>query len=439
MKILIVDDDQQMRKAMDIAIKRFGYQTVLALNGKDALRRIDESIDVVISDIKMPGMNGVDLLKEIKKLFVSLPVILITAYGTVQLAVKALKLGASDFILKPFDNKILKEAIERASRFVGYETNIADDKFIGSDGDILRIKTLLKKVADTDIPILLSGESGTGKEVAARYIYNLMKNIGDGNKDIPFVAINCSAIPENLFESEMFGYEKGAFTDAVSRRIGKFEEASGGILFADEITEMPYNLQAKLLRVLQEKKIVRIGGKEVIPVNFRFVSSTNRSIKESIIKNKLRKDLFFRINALTVELPPLKHREGDIGKLANHFLQIYRARFKRQVLSIQDDAMKLLMNYEWPGNIRELENVIERAVALSNGKTLNRSDIFLHGTYFSSELKKEEEFSVMLLADMEKKLIYKALEKSNGNKTKAADMIGVTPRTLRNKLKEYED
>ncbi len=439
MKILIVDDDQQMRKAMDIAIKRFGYQTVLALDGKDALRLIDESIDVVISDIKMPGMNGVNLLKEIKKLFISLPVILITAYGTVQLAVKALKLGASDFILKPFDNKILKEAIERASRFVGHEINIADDKFIGSDGDILRIKALLKKVADTDIPILLSGESGTGKEVAARYIYNLMKNIGDGNKDIPFVAINCSAIPENLFESEMFGYEKGAFTDAVSKRIGKFEEASGGILFADEITEMPYNLQAKLLRVLQEKKIVRIGGKEVIPVNFRFVSSTNRSIEESILKNKLRKDLFFRINALTVELPPLKHREGDIGKLANHFLQIYRARFKRQVLSIQDDAMELLMNYEWPGNIRELENVIERAVALSNGKILNRSDIFLHGTYFSSELKKEEEFSVMPLADMEKKLIYKALEKSNGNKTKAADMIGVTPRTLRNKLKEYED
>jgi len=433
MRILIVDDNHQMRKALAAAIKKFGYESALAAGGDAALSILDDSINVVISDIRMPEMSGVDLLKKIRKRFSDMPVILVTAYGSVTLAVEAFKLGASDFILKPFNNKILKEAIDRAARFVKYENDIIGDKFIGNSPDILKIKNMLRKVADTDMPVLLCGESGTGKEIIARYIHTLMN---DSDKQTPFVAINCSAVPENLFESEMFGYEKGAFTDAVGMKEGKFEEASNGILFADEITEMPGNLQAKLLRVLQEKEIVRIGGKKVIPVNFRFISSTNRDIKDSIKEKKIREDLFYRINALTITIPPLRHRKDDIATLSDYFLKKYASKFKRAAESIDNDAMEMLKNYSWPGNVRELENVIERAVALSDDKLLTKSDIFLHGTY-SADIK-EEKFSVIPLADMEKKLIYKALEKCNGNKTKAAEMIGVTSRTLRNKLKEYE-
>ena len=287
MRVLIVDDNHQMRKALAAAIKKFGYESALAAGGNAALNILDDSINVVISDIRMPEMSGVDLLKKIRKRFSDMPVILVTAYGSVALAVEAFKLGASDFIIKPFNNKILKEAIDRAARFVKYENDIIGDKFIGNSPDILKIKNILRKVADTDMPVLLCGESGTGKEVIARYIHTLMNG---SDKQTPFVAINCSAVPENLFESEMFGYEKGAFTDAAVMKEGKFEEASNGILFADEITEMPGNLQAKLLRVLQEKEIVRIGGKKIIPVNFRFISSTNRDIKDSIEEKKIRED-----------------------------------------------------------------------------------------------------------------------------------------------------
>ncbi len=433
MKILIVDDNTQMRKALSASVKRFGYTPVCASGAIEALRILDDSVDVVISDIKMPEMNGVELLDKIRKKFRNMPVILVTAYGNVELAVESFKLGASDFILKPFDNKILREAIERAARFVRYENDTPGCRLIGNSQDMEKIKNLINKVIDTDIPILLCGESGTGKEVIARYIHALTSN-SDAN--CPFVAVNCSAIPENLFESEMFGYEKGAFTDAVNSKKGKFEEASGGILFADEITEMPSNLQVKLLRVLQEKEIVRIGGKKPIPVNFRLISSTNRDIKEAIKEKKLRKDLFYRINTLTIDIPPLRHRREDILTLSEYFLKKYSTKFKREVCSIEKEAIGMLKNYPWPGNVRELENVIKRAVALSEGKTLTKSDIFLHGTYYEPEY--EENFSVMPLADMEKKLIYKALEKCNGNKTKAAELIGITPRTLRNKLKEYE-
>ncbi len=378
-RVLVVDDDEQMRMALSTTLKHMGYDVTAANDAQKALKLLKkENFDVILSDLKMPKINGIEFLKEARKL-TGAPVIIITAFGTIETAVESMKLGAFDFILKPFSADALKKVIELAISHSSASKNMIKSD-IETDADFIvaseRMKEILKlayKVAKTDATVLLLGESGTGKEILARYIHSVSSR-SKGN----FVAINCAAIPENLLESELFGYERGAFSGATRTHKGKFEQANGGTLLLDEITEMPLSLQAKILRVLQEKTIDRLGSNESIPVNVRIICTTNRNIEEEVKESRFREDLFYRINVFPITIPPLRERKEDIAPLANLFLKRYSRAFGKKIKSISDQAMEILQNYSWPGNVRELENVIERAVVLCESREITQNDIFLH-------------------------------------------------------------
>ncbi len=376
-KVLIVDDDEQMRTALSAALKHLKYDTHSVKNAVEALKTLEnDSFDVIISDLKMPKMDGLEFLQKAKSK-TSSPIIMITAFGTIENAVQAMKFGAFDFILKPFSADVLQKvvnlAISHKKASEGIEESAKDNSFIVESKKMKDILNLAYKVAQTDATVLLLGDSGTGKEMLAQYIHSSSKR-SKGR----FVGINCAAIPLNLLESELFGYEKGAFSGAAKSYAGKFEQANKGTLLLDEITEMPLELQAKILRVIQERKIDRLGSKESVEVDVRIICTTNKNIEEEVKSGNFREDLYYRVNVFPIKIPPLKERKEDIAPLSEFFLKKYAASFGKNVCSISDGAMDILLKYNWPGNVRELENVIERAVVLCEGDTIEENDIFLH-------------------------------------------------------------
>ena len=370
MKIAIVEDDINMRKSLEMALSD-DYEIVTFRNAIDALKKLDDSFDLVITDITMPRMDGIEFVKELNGKY---EVIMMTGNATLNRAIESIRLGVKDFITKPFEIETLIEAIER-SRIVREKSNNKKieikKEFIANSPSIKQALDMAKKVAPTDANVLLLGESGVGKEEFAKFIHQNSKRAKK-----PFIAINMSAIPENLVESELFGYEKGAFTDAVTQKIGLFESANGGTLFLDEIGEMPYHLQAKLLRVLQEKEMYRLGGTKPIKLDIRIISATNKNLKTFIEEGKFREDLFYRLNTIPITIPPLRERKDDIIPISEMILNKVVKEYNLEKKSLSKDAIDELLSYEWPGNVRELISVIERSAILSD-KEIKKEDLFL--------------------------------------------------------------
>jgi len=415
--VLVIDDDYHMRVALKESLTKTGYTVFLAENGMKAIDEISKRIfDLVITDVKMPHLNGIELLKHIRKEHPLLPVILVTAYGTIQDAVSVIKEGAFDYIQKPFTADALYSTIKRA-------IGVNNGKIVYASKAMKDVLMKAEKVAKSDATVLVLGESGVGKELVSRFIHEN----SDRPKN-PFVPVNCASLPENLLESELFGYEKGAFTGAYSRKMGKFEIADKGTILLDEITEMDFRLQAKLLRVLQEKEIEAVGSKYPKKIDARVIATTNRNIVKLVSEGKFREDLYYRLNVFPIFVPPLRERKEDISELVAYFLRKYS---KGMDVSISKEAMNFLMENNWKGNARELENVIARACILSNYAVIKLTDL--------QEMTFAQDGSRGSIREMETKLILDALKTCNGNRTKAASMLGKTTRTLRNKIKEYKD
>lgn len=440
--ILVVDDDPDMRKTLIRAVERLGHKVVVAENGKDALSIVSATpVSMVITDIVMPKMDGLSLLKEIRQKIGILPVIVITgnpAFNNstvIENAVEIMKAGATDYIEKPFDFDKLSKKINANMMKFNFKREI-----ITESPNVKRLLGIAENVAASDTTILIYGESGTGKELLARHIHQVSHR-----RDKPFIAVNCAAIPDNLMESELFGSEKGAFTGASERKLGKFELADSGTILLDEIGEMPLHLQPKLLRVLQEKEVDRIGGKGPVSVNIRVIATTNRDLYKEAGEGRFRDDLYYRLSVFPLQLPPLRERPEDIALLAQHFLKKYAGELLKNVKTFSDEAMEFLRDRPWKGNIRELENTINRAVLLSCGEQIEVKDFMLDG--FKSK-PADSNINLQLqpsairpsaLHDIEKDMILKTLLEVGGNKTKAAEILGVSVRTIRNKLHEYEE
>lgn len=440
--VLVVDDDSLVNELAYETLHRAGYDCRTAHSAEEALAELnDREADIVLSDLKMPGMDGIELLKQVKKMSPDSIVIMITAFGTIETAVRAIKLGADDFLIKPIVPETLEHITARASEILDLRRENAlmrrdlSNKFqnlVGKSKVMKEIFDLIESIADARSTVMLTGASGTGKELVARAIHYSSKR-GEG----PFIKLNCAALPENLVEAELFGYEKGAFTDAKKTNRGRFELADGGTLLLDEISEMPMNLQAKLLRVIQEREFERIGSSTTITVDVRIIATSNSNLKEYIRNGRFREDLFYRLNVIPIIISPLEDRKEDIPLLVDHFIAKYNRENSKQITGLDSTALRLLMKYHWPGNVRELENLVERAVVTSKALVLSEDD-------FPADLAlgpiADELPSLrvpMKLEEGSKYLILKTLEKFNGNKTKAAEALGITTRTIRNKLAEY--
>ncbi len=382
--ILIVDDDDLVLQSLKMVLRAAGYRVKTADRGSKALKILEkEEVDLVITDLKMPSMSGVELLDRIYEMGKDMPVIMITAYATVETAVDAMKKGAFDYIMKPFSadeiELLVKRALEdrrlrrenhKLREVIKQENSPVDFTIIGEDEKMKALMRMIERVANSDVTVLIQGESGTGKELFARAIHTI-----SNRREFPYIRMNCAAIPETLMESELFGYEKGAFTGAVASKPGKFELADKGTILLDEIGEMPLHLQAKLLRVLQEKEIDRLGGRQTVKVDTRVIATTNRNLAKEVKEGRFREDLFFRLNVLPLYIPPLRERRDDIPLLARHFLAKFNKRIGKSIRAISDPAMSLLMEYSWPGNVRELENCILRAAILCDGDIIEKEQI----------------------------------------------------------------
>jgi len=467
-RVLVIDDDATVRDVLHSFLKSSGFDVVLAHDGQAGLEMIrEERFDVVLTDLVMPGISGMDVLKGIIALKTNTPVIVITAFGTVETAVEAMKMGAFDYITKPFvldelmivlkravgvsklqkENAMLKMQLRKKYNFKG---------LIGDSIQMQRVYEMIEKIADTDSTILISGESGTGKELVAKTIhYNSSRSQG------PFVPLNCAAIPKDLLESELFGHEKGAFTGALNTRIGRFELANNGTLFLDEIGELDPSLQVKLLRVLQEREFERVGGTRTIKVDVRILAATNRDLEKAVREGKFREDLFYRLNVIPIHLPPLRKRVEDIPLLIDQFVHEFSKKRKREPLKFSPDAMDCLMRYRWPGNVRELENLIERLTILVSGDTVTVSDLpekFHQPEHSTVEATKQSrpacpypsaEHSAVdipesgidlnaLISNMERDIILAALAKTGGVKSRAASLLGLNRTTLIEKMKKMD-
>jgi len=396
---------------------------------------IKDYYDLVITDLDLPHMNGLELLRHIKEINESIPVIVTSAGAGVREAVEAMKLGAHDFLIKPLTREMAEIIASRISNHhKAQETNETNGKFkiVTKNSEMIHLLKLAREIADSQASVFIQGESGTGKELFARYIHH-----NSHRKKRPFIAINCAALPEPLLESELFGHEKGSFTGALTRKKGKFELANHGTILLDEISEMDYSLQSKLLRVLQEKEIDRIGGTYPIPVDVRIIATTNRDIEKEIREGNFREDLYYRLNVIPFHLPPLREKKDDIPLLANYFIEKYNRRDHRTVKGLTDNAITSLTQMSLKGNVRELENIIERAVLMC------RSDFIDEKSFFIPEKERKTDhgvypfMSTLSLKEIEKNAIFRALDKTNGNRTHAADILGISVRTLRNKLNEY--
>ncbi|MBI5410269.1 MAG: sigma-54-dependent Fis family transcriptional regulator [Nitrospirae bacterium] len=443
-KILVVDDERSMREILEIFLKSEGYGVATADNGATALEALkNDFFDLIVTDMKMPKVSGMELLKNAKDISPDTEVVIVTAFGTPESAVEAMKLGAHDYIQKPFQmdeiRLVVKNALEKQK--LRKDVTILKEQLktpsleniIGASPAMQEMFSLISKTAESNATVLITGESGTGKELVAMAVHNLSPR-----KDHHFVAVNCAAIPEGLLESELFGYMKGAFTGAAGNKQGLFELANDGTLFLDEIGEMPMSLQAKLLRVIEGGSFRRVGGISDIKVDVRVISATNKDLKELIEKGLFREDLYFRLNVLSVKIPPLRERRDDIPVLVEHFLKKYAAGKKQ----FAPDAMGLLKNYRWRGNVRELENIIERVVLLCDGEVISvehlpeeirSASTIAKGVSVPSGGMDFEQ----LMEDMEKAYLLKALEQTNGVKTEAAKLLNLTFRSFRHKLKKY--
>ena len=452
MRILIVDDDKNTRDGLHRALRR-RYDVELAESGARALEVLAATdIDILLSDVRMPGMDGITLLQRAQARHPGLISVLLTAYGNVEIAVEAMKAGAYDFLMKPVNLDHLDLLLQRALRSRDVEAeNVQlreqlDDKFgmeniVGNSGVMQELFDTIKQAAPTQATVLIQGASGTGKELVAHAVHRLSTRVKG-----PFVAVHCAALSATLLESELFGHEKGAFTGAVSQRKGRFEMADGGTLFLDEISEIDAAVQVKLLRVLEERTFERVGGAHPVEVDIRLVAATNRDLKALVAEGKFREDLFFRLDVVNIMLPPLRDRLDDIPMLCTHFISEFSEKNAKPVESITPDAMNLLMAYPWPGNVRELRNTIEKMVVLCRGDRLTARDI-------PASIKDEAKCgstsggatSVLSvapessLADAEKTMIYAAIKQQGGNRTKAAEALGISRRTLHRKLRQYED
>ncbi len=448
--LLIIDDEKGLLEVLNVVFRKEGYEVKTATSGAEGLDILNsKSIDLVITDIRMPHISGMEVLRYVKENHPEIPVIVITAYGSIAQAVEALKAGALDYIVKPFDVEELKILVARGLERKHLEQeNILLKKdlkekykfenMIGKSRLMQEIYLLIDKVAGTDSTVLITGESGTGKEMAARAIHSLSRR-----KDKPFVTINCAALPENLLESELFGHTKGSFTGAISDKKGMFEVAHRGTLFLDEIAEMSPWTQVKLLRALQERKIRRVGGTEEIPIDVRVIAATNQDLKKRIEEGKFREDLYYRLNVISFEMPPLRSRVEDIPLLTQHFLQKYCQQMGKKIKRLAPEVVGIFEQYTWPGNIRELENVIERIVAIEDRETITPACL---PPEMLGMVKREEKMVELgagfdlnrHLDDIAKKYIIKALEKSGGRMKKAAPLLGVSYRTLRYLIDKYD-
>ncbi len=441
--ILIVDDDAPHRSMLRTVLRGWGYAVEEAEDGTAAVEQVKQkAFDAVLTDVRMARMDGIAALREIREWNPSIPVLIMTAWSSVQSAVDALRLGAYDYLTKPLELEELKLALERAldhtrqareNQEPGRTQSEASSLLLGRSDAMRELVNMVETVAPTEATVLISGESGTGKELVARAI-----QAASTRRDKPFVTINCAALAENLLESELFGHEKGAFTGADRRREGRFVQAHGGTLFLDEIGEMPLALQAKLLRVLQQGEVQRVGCDETIKVDVRVISATNRVLAEEVAAGRFREDLFYRLNVIGLEVPPLRTRREDIPLLASTFLERHAAANRKTIKGFTPQAMDAMLRYGWPGNVRELENAVERAVILSGGEYIAERALPL-AVQNASDAPEDEELALgsMSLEDVERKAIEATLRETDDNKSEAARRLGITRATLHSKLKKY--
>ena len=440
--VLVVDDEPSMRLALTESLRRNGYAVVQAANGQEAMDRIANSKPwLVLTDLKMPRSGGLEVVKEVRKRCPNTHVVVMTAYGTVETAVEAMKCGAVDYLLKPFATEHLEQVLVQLETGLnavpdGTVVPTSSRPMLGEDPAMAKVLAMAEGVAMSQATVLIQGESGTGKELLARFIHSRSPR---GHR--PFIAVNCAALPDGLLESELFGHERGAFTGALMRKIGKFEMAHQGTILLDEISEMNLGLQAKLLRVLQEREVDRIGGREPVQVNIRVIATTNRSLRHEVEQGRFREDLYYRLNVFPITLPPLRERPSDIPVLARHFLRATASRNGLPAPRISDAALTVLLGRLWKGNVRELENAVERAVLLAGGDGIGPE----HVTVEESSIGMSPALPAYTpgapangsLWEMERDLIMQTLDRVKGNRTHAAKALGISIRTLRNKLREY--
>ena len=450
--ILIIEDKESMLDMLKQTLEAEGYQVITARDGAEGIRKLsDERIGLVLTDLKLPKKDGFDVLKAVKQDNPLLPVIVMTAFGTIETAVKAVKQGAYDFLTKPFDTDhllvLMKRALD-ASRLAAENILLREEfadkfglpKMIGKSSQIQDIMARIQKVAPTNASVLVHGESGTGKELFARAIHYL-----SNRKNAPFIAINSAAIPRELLESELFGYERGAFTGAEARKLGKLEQADTGTVFLDEIGDMDMALQAKMLRVLQEQVIERVGGGKPIKIDVRIVAATNKDIEKAVTARLFREDLFYRLNVFPITIPPLRERRDDIPALAQYFLNKYATEVRKGLLTISDDAMEILMKSPWKGNVRELENVIERAVIYADGGVIRAQDLGISESNILDALAEHvpmdgplQDIAAAATRIAESRRIRQVLKQTGGNKSRAAEILQVSYKTLLTKIKDYQ-
>jgi nitrogen regulation protein NR(I) len=462
-RIVLADDEQNLRKVLGAILARDGYQVQEAADGEQALALIDNDVAALITDLRMPRLDGMGLLRRVVAEHPEVPVIMITAHGSVDSAVEAVKLGAFDYIEKPFEQTQIRQVVQKAIRTHELDTKAprplaaaaGEGRYglVGRSPALQQVFGVIEKVADTPSTVLISGESGTGKELIARALH-----ANSSRRERPFIKINCAAIPKTLMESELFGYEKGAFTGAVGSKPGRFELADGGTLFLDEIGEIPVEMQVKLLRVLQESEFERVGGIKTIKVDVRLVTATNRDLLREVQAGNFREDLFYRLNVVPIHLPPLRERAGDIPQLVEHFLTKFNERLKKKIAGVDDEALTRLTAHAWPGNIRELENVLERTVLFCEGPTIRARDLPPE----LSGLARAPEAATARAPDgearpaavdgrasslkeivrheterLERELIVRALDETGGNVTQAARKLKISRKSLQNKMKEF--
>jgi two-component system response regulator HydG len=445
--LLVADDDPGLRESLQRTLTRAGYQVVLATDGRAALERLrGGGMDLVLTDLKMPGLTGIEVLRAAKAIAPDVDVILLTAFGTVEEAVSAMKDGAYDFITKPFRGeqllKLVAKALERRALIEqnrALQRQLEDlrgkGQVIGGSPAFRRMMTLVNQVADSSATVLIQGESGTGKELVAKAIHERSPRRAG-----PFVAVNCAALPETLLESELFGYEKGAFTGAASRKEGRFEIADGGTLFLDEVADLSPLTQPKILRVLQEGEFERVGGTKTLRVDVRIVTATNQDLAHMVKDKRFREDLFYRLNVITITVPPLRERREDVRVLAQHFLRVYAAKNSRKLDGFTDEAIRRLEAYAWPGNVRELENVIERGVVLARGSLMDVVD--LPEEIAGATPLPEGVLSIRIgtpLAEVERRLLEETLRSTKGNRTLTAKLLGIDPKTVYRKLGRQDE
>jgi two-component system response regulator HydG len=446
--VLIVDDQESIRLALSRMLSKEGYEVLLADEGEKALVILREKkVNVMLSDLKMPKMDGLQLLKASKLVKPEVEVILITAHGTIEKAVGAMKDGAYDFITKPFKKLVITNMIKKAmekqalvveNRYLheqlahsGHDRN-AD--IIGQSGVMSDVIKLAEQVAPSQASVLIQGENGTGKESIASLIHNI-----GARSDKPFIKVSCAALPDSLLESELFGYEKGAFTGAVNQKEGRFELANEGTLFLDEIGEITPSIQVKLLRVLQEGEFERLGGTKVLKSNVRIISATNVNLENAIKQKRFREDLYYRLNVITMNIPPLRERREDIPLLISHFLKIYQEMNNKVIDGISEDVLEILTDYQWPGNVREIKNIIERAVVLTQDRIITQKDL---PENISKDKVEERKLTIPFgtpLREIEKKIILETLRRSKGDKEITANLLGITPRTIYRKMNSLEE